>query len=225
MDPHLIFLYASYAVIVIMSIVLHEIAHGWVAWKLGDDTAYLMGRISLNPIRHIDPFLTIVLPVMCVLSGMPPFGAAKPVPINPSRFRHYRRDDILVSVAGVAVNLMIAAALSLALRLALITGVFQAGAVGTEVLAKGILTNIVLCLFNLVPIPPLDGSHVLRHFLPWEARHVFDRVGFWGLILVFFVARFVPGFWTVMWYVILFIWHYVLYLPYDLFLIAIRRFA
>lgn len=212
MDPMVIFVYGSYALIVIMSIVLHEIAHGWMAYQCGDDTAYLMGRLSLNPLKHIDPFLTLLLPALCIWQGLPVFGGAKPVPVNPYRFRHPMRDDRLVSLAGVATNLAIAIALSLVLRLALWTGVFHWGSAGTLVLVLSIVSNIVLCVFNLTPIPPLDGSRVLRTFLPWEARHVFNMLDRWGLILLL-LALMWPPFRVALRLVVGWVWTYVLWMP------------
>ncbi len=212
----MIFIYVSYAIIVIMSIVLHEIAHGWVAYKCGDDTAYLLGRLSLNPIRHIDPFMTILLPVICMFCHIPAFGGAKPVPVNPSRFRDRIAGERLVSLAGVAVNLAIAFLLAQGLRIALITNLFQLDAPGTIALKLGILTNIVLFLLNLTPIPPLDGSRFLRTFLPWEVRHVFDLFDRWGLIIVFVVVMWVPAFWGMMDVAIGFLAKYVILSPVKL---------
>ncbi len=215
MNPESLFINVCYAAIVIMSIVLHEIAHGWVAYQCGDDTAYLMGRLSLNPLKHIDPFMTILLPLLCIWLGFPAFGGAKPVPVNPYRFRHPGRDDRLVSIAGVAVNLAIAFVLAQALRLSVATGVFQPDSPGAHVLVLGIISNLVLFVFNLTPIPPLDGSRVLRTFLPFEAARVFNMMDRWGLIIVFIVAQ-SNKFWMGMMVVIGLLWHYVLMMPANL---------
>ena len=107
MTPEHLFVIVAYVSIVIMSIVLHEVAHGWVAYRCGDDTAYLMGRLTLNPLKHVDLFMTILLPAMCIYMGFPAFGGAKPVPVNPYRLRRPGIDDRLVSAAGVAANLAI----------------------------------------------------------------------------------------------------------------------
>ncbi len=215
MIPELIFINGCYIAIVILSIVLHEVAHGWVAYQCGDDTAYLMGRLTLNPLKHIDPFMTIVLPVACVLMGMPAFGGPKPIPVNPYRLRHPVRDERLVSAAGVAANLLIAFALAVVLRLALATGVFQPNSPGTAVLGLSILSNLVLFMFNLTPIPPLDGSRLLRSFLPWEIRHWFNMLDPWGLFIVFVVIQ-LREFDVLLFRGLEFMWGMILMLPPEL---------
>ncbi len=215
MDPVLLFVYGATAAVVIMSIVLHEVAHGYVAYLCGDDTAYLMGRLSLNPIRHVDLFRTILLPVICIFLRMPAFGGAKPVPVNPLRFRHPVRDDRLVSLAGVAVNLAIAIVLALALRLGLATERLQPDWAITRVLELSIVSNLALFVFNLTPVPPLDGSHVLRSFLPWEARHVFNMLDQYGLFILLLLIQ-VPPFAIALWAVIDFLWLHLLHLPMSL---------
>jgi Zn-dependent protease len=180
----------GFAVIAIMSMVLHEYAHGYVAAMCGDYTAASMGRLTLNPIKHIDPFMTILLPAALILmhTGFV-FGGAKPVPVNPYHFRHYRRDSRMVSAAGVTTNLMIAIALTIILRLLLATEVFASSTTNPSplviILAMGIFFNLVLFVFNLLPIPPLDGSRILRSFLSAETEALFNQMDRYGLILLF----------------------------------------
>ena len=142
------------------SVILHEISHGVVAYAFGDPTARDAGRLSLNPLRHIDPFGTIILPAMLVLAGAPPFGYAKPVPVNLRRLRNPRDHGLLVSLAGPATNLLLVAAATVALRVTR-----PHGTVGEVLLLLGLI-NVVLAIFNLIPLPPLDGSAVVERMLP-----------------------------------------------------------
>jgi len=183
--------------------VAHEIAHGWAALRQGDPTARDAGRLSWNPLRHIDPFFTIVLPLMTALSGGFIFGGAKPVPVDPRNYRHYRRGDIIVSLAGVATNVLIAALCTLLVvpvgmlgrqwsGAADILGVLQA------MLLLGIQVNLLLAVFNLLPIPPLDGSHVVKHLLPAPLAQAYARAarfGFLILVALLFVARDALAWW------------------------------
>lgn len=192
MDP---FLIAGIALVVVPSITTHEAAHGFVADRLGDPTAREAGRLTLNPIPHIDPFMTILLPAFLILirAGFI-FGGAKPVPVNVARLRHPRRDWALVGAAGPLSNLFLAALLSALLAVALRTGFFVMASIGTEVLVIGIVLNVLLAVFNLIPIPPLDGSRVLQFFLSGPALEGYQRLERWGLLvvigLVFFVRPF-----------------------------------
>jgi len=185
--------YANYIVLVlyagalIMSIVLHEIAHGWVARRCGDPTAEAAGRLSLNPIRHVDPFMTIILPILVLFSsgGRMIFGGAKPVPVNPYNFRNLEIDDLKVSVAGVITNMAIALICGFALHL------WQPGTVGFTLFTMITVANLGLAFFNLIPIPPLDGSHVARFFLAKVSPPLADayqRLGIVGLIFIFLLA-------------------------------------
>ena len=196
-------------IVFLFAISVHESAHAWMANRCGDPTARLLGRITLNPLKHIDPVGTVLLPVLGVLTGLPVFGWAKPTPVNPLNFHNHVRDDILTSVVGPISNFVIASAAVMVLAAIGLTS-----AAGSEVvhnIAAGYLTetssplmplslmfyeamliNVLLGVFNLIPIPPLDGSHVLRHFLPEGIRNVYDTMGMLGLIaLIMFGGRFV----------------------------------
>jgi len=186
---------------------VHESAHAWTASRCGDPTARMLGRVSLNPIRHIDLFGTIILPLVAAISGIPLLGWAKPTPVDPRNFRHPMMDDILTSVAGPVSNFIVATG-----ALLLLGGISLSSASGhTLILSLGLqggfggasdsaltpvamllyalmIINIVLAVFNLIPVPPLDGSHVLRHFLPDSARMVFDRTGFFALLALVYLG-------------------------------------
>jgi len=177
--------------VLIFSIVLHEVAHGWVARMEGDPTAAMLGRLTLNPIPHIDPIGSILVPtVLMMIPGGFVFGWAKPVPVNPRNFRNYKRGDILVSLAGVAVNFLLGIVFALVLAAAVWgSRVFpDAGSTWSvlmEMAQFGILINFVLMLFNLLPIPPLDGSHVMYHLLPPRLGMRYRELGQYGMFIVF----------------------------------------
>jgi Zn-dependent protease len=158
--------------VLLFSVVLHEYAHGWMARRQGDDTAYMLGRLTLNPIPHIDPIGSIIVPVLLIVAGSPfVLGWAKPVPVNPRNYRNYKRGDILVSLAGIAVNLALAViATFIMIAVILLARGLPAAAPTLELvmqmMQRAVLINLVLAFFNLIPIPPLDGSHVLYHLLP-----------------------------------------------------------
>jgi Zn-dependent protease len=183
--------------VLVFSLVAHEYAHGYAALKQGDDTALQQGRLTLNPIPHIDPWLTIILPALLWFGskGTFTFGGARPVQVRPDRYRHYRRGDIIVSAAGVVTNLLIGIVCTvLFVLLGLLARETQAGEViGTvqRMLAWGVWLNLMLGFFNLLPIPPLDGSHILYHILPAAVREryrAFQRFGFLPLmaLMLFF---------------------------------------
>jgi Zn-dependent protease len=172
-------------IVLVLSLTVHEFFHAWTAWKLGDDTAARMGRMTLNPIPHIDIFGTILLPLMRA-----PIGWAKPVPVNPANFRRgvgMSTGDILVSVAGPLSNLLLALLASvvygLALRLA--PELMQRGGAGEELLVRLILVNVGLAIFNLIPLPPLDGSHVLGNLLPYRLRPAWAQMERFGPLVLF----------------------------------------
>jgi Zn-dependent protease len=171
---------------VIPSIILHEVSHGVVAYAFGDDTAKRAGRITLNPIKHVDPFGTIILPALLAFSGLPAFGWAKPVPVNPRRLRRPRQQTLYVSLAGPATNLVLAGFLAIVYRLFLTRDV---GWLGDYVFVAGLL-NVVLALFNLLPVPPLDGSALLERLLPdrWWAGYLrLRRYSFFLLLALMFL--------------------------------------
>ncbi len=174
-------------VVLFFSIVIHEVAHGAMALKCGDDTALHMGRITLNPAAHIDPVGTILVPVLLVI--LPTrfvFGWAKPVPVNPYNFYDIRKGTILVGISGAASNFALAFILALFVRILNIAGAASgAGFTVVSLLAAGVTVNIILGLFNLVPIPPLDGSRVVSALLPYEAAQRYESVGPYGLLILF----------------------------------------
>lgn len=167
--------------ILAFSVIAHEVAHGYVAFRLGDPTAQLQNRLSFNPLNHIDPFGSVILPLLLVFTGSPVFLAwAKPVPINPAYFRNPKRDDLLVSIAGVATNMLLAVFAGLVFRM---LGPVHNDAMGMF-LYLFCRINVGLAIFNMVPIPPLDGSHVLSSLLPPEAARAYGQISGFGFIIL-----------------------------------------
>jgi Zn-dependent protease len=186
---------AGVILVVIPSITSHEAAHGLVADRLGDPTAREAGRLTLNPIPHIDLFFTILLPAFLILSGAGfIFGGAKPVPVNVSRLRNPRRDWALVGAAGPLTNVAFAILFSAVLSLFLHTGLWSVSSIGTEVLSVGIFVNVLLAIFNLVPIPPLDGSRIVQYFLSGDALRVYRGIERYGLLVIVALVFFIPPF-------------------------------
>jgi len=171
---------------VLFGIALHEAAHGWTACQLGDRTAELLGRVTANPIKHIDPVGTVVVPIVLAFLSLPPFGWAKPVPVNARNLRQPKRDMLLVAAAGPASNFVMALfwafALALALRIPVsLPGVRQFLLSMAQI---GITFNILIAIFNLIPIPPLDGGRVFRGLVPEALGRKLDDVEPYGLIIV-----------------------------------------
>jgi len=191
--------------ILVFSVVIHEMAHGWVALKCGDSTAKDMGRLTLNPIPHIDIFGSILVPMFSILATGRVFIAwAKPVPIDPRNFSNFRRDDSFVTAAGPISNFLIAFICSLFVivlnkTIPLISSdpdsfSFQFLYFLYNMFKYGIFLNVTLAIFNLFPIPPLDGSHLLANLLPDEAAYRFRQIGFYGIFLVLILFNYIPGF-------------------------------
>ncbi len=171
--------------------VAHEYAHGYAALKQGDDTAYKLGRLTWNPIKHIDLRMTIIMPIfLWWASGYTfTFGGAKPVPVVPSLFRNYRRGDIIVSLAGIAANCALAVIGTLCvIAFGLLGRAIPAASDSLSLLqymfGLGVMINVMLAWFNLMPIPPLDGSHVMKHLLPTSWAVQYERVAKFGIILL-----------------------------------------
>ncbi len=166
---------------VLVAVILHEVAHGYIAYKLGDDTAKNHGRLSLNPIKHIDIMGTIIVPLILLVSSSVIFGWAKPVPVNFSKLRNPKRDMAFVAAAGPAINIIIAIISALLLNLFNIK-IFEIMLVNT------IILNVTLALFNLIPIPPLDGSKIVTSLLPPKYAIKFYQLEKYGLgIVIFFI--------------------------------------
>jgi Zn-dependent protease len=172
-----------YLIVVIPSIILHEISHGVAALWAGDDTAKKAGRLTLNPVPHIDILGTLIIPAALAIAGLPVFGYAKPVPVDPSRMRHPRNDTVLVSLAGPATNIVIAVAAAFWLRQE--HGLSLTGGPWAQriPLALG-LVNVILAAFNLLPIPPLDGSSVVERVLPKDWQQTYNKIRPYGMLVL-----------------------------------------
>jgi len=167
----------------VIGITVHEFAHAWVANKFGDPTAKMEGRVSLNPLAHLDPVGTI----MFLIIG---FGWGKPVPTNPHYLRH-RQDELKVAIAGIVANLLVATLLAIPLRIAMLKGIIIDSEPLLAFLKKIVEINVLLAAFNILPIPPLDGSHFIEYFLDNEGRYNFQRIGqyvFIGIIMLGFLS-------------------------------------
>lgn len=201
--------------ILVFALSLHEAAHAWMASRLGDPTARMLGRLTLNPLKHIDPFGTILVPIAMLFLFPTGFliGWAKPTPVTPRNFKNLRRDDILTTLAGPVSNL--AAAVAATIALVILARLNTTGAEMVRYLAGGVPAlglspsspavplamilylsvwlNVILAVFNLIPLPPLDGSHVVRHFLPYKALRLYDSIGIIGLLLFLFLGGRILG--------------------------------
>ncbi|MEO5611780.1 MAG: site-2 protease family protein [Sphingomicrobium sp.] len=186
---------ATWMVPLIIAIVFHEVAHGLVARRLGDPTAAQLGRLTLNPIRHVDPFGTVILPMLLALAHAPIFGWAKPVPVNYQRLRNPRRDMVLVALAGPGMNLLLAV---IGTAIVGVTVWMAAGELSptTTFIARNaanfVLINIFLAIFNLIPLPPFDGGHVVEGLLPAGAALKFRSIGRYSLLVFVFLLLILP---------------------------------
>jgi Zn-dependent protease len=186
----------------IPAIVLHEVSHGYVSYRLGDPTAKMKGRLSLNPVKHVDPFGTVLLPLLLWFSGAPVFGYAKPVPINPGYYKDYRKGMMFTGLAGPTTNLTLALVSGLLVRALLPLGDLATGSqmdptftlLGWVVYALYFFAqiNLVLMFFNLIPIPPLDGSRVLPIFLSDRALMKYHEVERYGILIFFALLLLLP---------------------------------
>ena len=185
--PRLILLFGS--------IILHEVAHGYAALRLGDTTARDAGRLSLNPLRHVDTFGTIVLPAILLISsgGAFSFGYAKPVPINPWRFRDRQTGMLITGLAGPLTNIVIGVVAALIFRFAYAAPSTELGYIAFSSLAYLAQINLILAFFNLIPIPPLDGSRVVQRFLSSNLRDAYHRLEPYGFVIIMAVSFLVPG--------------------------------
>lgn len=193
----LIWTIATVAIPMILAIVFHEVAHGWTARALGDPTAAEQNRLSLNPLRHVDPFGTIILPGLLKLTGAPVFGWAKPVPVDFRRLRNPRWGMVMVAAAGPAINFVLATLTAIALGL-LVRATDGAAEPATSVLFLAdnlrnfLIINLFLGTFNLLPIPPFDGSRIVMGLLPAPLARIYGRIEPYGLIVVFVILVLLP---------------------------------
>ena len=195
MNPNTLFQIATWLIPLIIAIVFHEVSHGLVAKRLGDPTAAERGRLTFNPIRHVDPFGTVILPLILALSHAPIFGWAKPVPVNYRRLRHARRDMVLVALAGPGMNLLLAIVGALVLA-ATLTFSANPDSLGSTFVAGNalnfVLINLFLAVFNLLPIPPFDGGHVVQGLLPPPLAQSFGKLGRYALLVLVVLLLVLP---------------------------------
>ena len=197
MPANLLFDIATWLVPLIIAIVLHEISHGWVANAFGDPTARDLGRLSPNPVRHVDPVGTVVLPLVLAVAGAPVFGWAKPVPVVAARMRNPRLHMMLVALAGPGMNILLAliAVFALAAALAIVAPGSGAGAFLLANLENFLVINIFLAVFNMLPMPPFDGGHVVEGLLPRPLAARYAKLGKYGFLVLILLLVVVPSIW------------------------------
>ncbi len=189
---HLAQLATTWALPVLIAITLHEASHAYVAWRLGDDTAYALGRVTFNPLKHVDPFGTVILPAILLLTGSGfLFGYAKPVPVNFRRLRHFRRDSALVAIAGPTSNLILAIISAILLHVAVLSPDWFADW-STKTLINSMQLNIMLALFNMLPLLPLDGGRVLGAALPPPLARLFFQTERYGMMILLALIFLLP---------------------------------
>lgn len=181
--------------VILVSMTLHEVMHGFVSYWLGDDTAKLQGRLTLNPIKHIDPFLTIIMPLLLAIAGLPIFGGAKPVPFNPERVRGDEWGVAAVALAGPLTNLLLAFVIfGIGTLAGFNMAQLSAGSLFEMILAYGVYINLGFFVFNMIPLPPLDGSRVLYALAPDFVRRGMEVIEQYGLIFVFAIVLLASSF-------------------------------
>ncbi len=187
-DLNLIQSIAIWTLPVLLAIIVHEVAHGYVANLLGDQTALMLGRLTLNPLRHIDPIGTIIMPLVCILAGSFIFGWAKPVPINSRNFKNFRKDTAMVAIAGPISNLFMAIIWAVFVKSIILfipnTLMPIARLFLIHMGYAGITINILLLVLNLIPIPPLDGSRVVASLLPQRIADIYGKIEQYGFIIL-----------------------------------------
>ncbi|MGK6318645.1 site-2 protease family protein [Sphingomonas sp. DT-204] len=195
-EQNMVYTVAVWLIPLVFAIVCHEVAHGWVARALGDQTAAKLGRLTLNPIKHVDPIGTVALPLLLAIAHAPIFGWAKPVPVRAKRLRNPRRDMVLVALAGPGSNLVLALLTTLALgaTYAVAGDLPEAGVAGflTDNLINFLLINVFLAVFNLIPLPPFDGGHVVEGALPRALVPGWRKIARFGFPLLIFLLLVLP---------------------------------
>ena len=176
--------------VILVSMMLHELAHGLVAYWLGDDTAKLEGRLTLNPLKHLDPVLSLLMPLLLFLSGGPIFGGAKPVPINTRNLKHGEWGMALVAIAGPITNFLLA---FIAFLIGYFSGWLMDGGIIGTICGDFVMNNLGFGIFNLIPIPPLDGSRVIYAMMPEPIQNLMEVMERWGIIIVMVVVVVFPG--------------------------------
>lgn len=192
-----------YMVVWLFAVSAHEAAHAWTSWKFDDDTAYMLGRVTLNPVPHIDPIGTLLLPIVGFVvgyfqgaAGIPLIMWGKPTPVNPLKWRNKDVANVCVSLAGIVVNLFIALVGSVAIKILFANGVFTRDTIQTGIAAPllsllyaTVILNVGLAVFNLLPLPPLDGSRALQSFLPASFEPLFDMLETYGFLILILLAQ------------------------------------